>query len=46
MAEMRNTTNKTSEVALETIVNKAIQIPGVKVDRQKFLAESVPFPPK
>lgn len=40
MAEMRNTTNKTSEVALETIVNKAIQIPGVKVDRQKFLAES------
>lgn len=33
-------TNQTSEVALETIINSAIQIPGVKVDRQKFLAES------
>lgn len=32
--------NQTSEIALETIVNNAIQIPGVKVDRQKFLAES------
>lgn len=33
-------TNQTSEVALETIISNAIQIPGVKVDRQKFLAES------
>ncbi len=33
-------TNQTSEVALETIINNAIQIPGVKVDRKKFLAES------
>lgn len=32
--------NKTNEVALEVIVGKAIQIPGVKVDRQKFLVES------
>lgn len=32
--------NPTSEVALEVIVSKAIQIPGVKVDRHKFLAES------
>lgn len=33
-------TNQTSEVALETIINSAIQIPGVKVDRQKFSAEN------
>lgn len=32
--------NPTSEVALEDIVSKAIQIPGVKVDRQKFLIET------
>ena len=38
MAETQK--NQTSEVALEVIVNNAIQIPGVKVDRQKFLAES------
>lgn len=38
MAETQ--TNRTTEVALEAIVNNAIQIPGVKVDRQKFLAES------
>lgn len=35
-----NQTSGTTEVALETIINHAIQIPGVKVDRQKFLAES------
>lgn len=29
----------TSEVALETIITNAIKIPGVKVDREKFLAE-------
>lgn len=40
MTESQNLTNQTSEVALETIVNKAIQIPGVKVDREKILAES------
>lgn len=39
MAET-NTTTQATEVALETIVNRAIQVPGVKVDRQKFLAES------
>lgn len=32
--------NQSSQVALEVIVNNAIQIPGVKVDRQKFLAET------
>lgn len=37
MTETRS--NQATEVALETIVNNAIQIPGVKVDRQKFLAE-------
>lgn len=31
---------QTSEVALERIVANAVQIPGVKVDRQKFLAEA------
>lgn len=31
--------NQSSQVALEVIINNAIQIPGVKVDRQKFLAE-------
>lgn len=30
---------QTSEVALEAIINNAVQIPGVKVDRQKFLGE-------
>lgn len=38
MEKMEN--NQTSEVALETIISNAIQIPGVKVDRKKFLAES------
>ena len=33
------TTNTEKEVALESIVTSAIQIPGVKVDRKKFLAE-------
>ncbi len=32
--------NQSTQVALEVIVNNAIQIPGVKVDRQKFLAET------
>ena len=30
---------QTSELALEAIINNAVQIPGVKVDRQKFLGE-------
>ena len=29
----------TSDIMLEEIICKAIQIPGVKVDRNKFLAE-------
>ena len=28
-----------SDIMLEEIISKAIQIPGVKVDRNKFLAE-------
>ena len=28
-----------SDIMLEEIISKAIQIPGVKVDRSKFLAE-------
>lgn len=32
--------NQSTQAALEVIVNNAIQIPGVKVDRQKFLAET------
>ena len=35
----RSQKEQTSEFALESIISKAIQIPGVKVDRQKFLAE-------
>ena len=30
----------TQEVALENIISASVQIPGVKVDRQKFLAET------
>lgn len=30
---------QTSEVALEAIISNVIQIPGVKVDRKKFLAD-------
>ena len=39
--EVKKLENKeiTSEVALETIITNAIKIPGVKVDRKKFLAE-------
>ena len=32
--------NETSSVALETIVTNAVKIPGVKVNRNKFLAET------
>ena len=31
---------QTSEVALEAIISNAIQIPGVKVDRDQFLADT------
>ena len=31
---------QTSEVALEAIISNVIQIPGVKVDRKKFLADT------
>ena len=31
--------NTEKELALETIITSAIQIPGVKVNRDKFLAE-------
>ena len=34
-----NNTNITSDVLLEEIITKAIQIQGVRVDRNKFLAE-------
>lgn len=29
----------TSDIMLEEVISKTIQIPGVKVDRNKFLAE-------
>ena len=34
-----NSKEVTQEIALETIISNAIKIPGVKVDRKKFLAE-------
>lgn len=34
-----NTNGTEKEVALESIITSAIQLPGVKVDRKKFLAE-------
>ena len=34
---------QTSEVALEAIISNVIQIPGVKVDRKKFLADCFRF---
>lgn len=40
MSEQLTNGNSTEkEVALESIITSAIQIPGVKVDRKKFLAE-------
>ena len=40
MSEQLPSANSTEkEVALESIITSAIQIPGVKVDRKKFLAE-------
>lgn len=37
--QLTNATSTEKEVALESIITSAIQIPGVKVDRKKFLAE-------
>ena len=37
---MNDENNVGKEVALENIITSAIQIPGVKVDRKKFLAET------
>lgn len=36
---MEQAKNKTTSVALETIITNAVKIPGVKVNRSKFLAE-------
>ena len=32
--------NETKELSLETVISNAIKIPGVKVDRNKMLAET------
>ena len=37
---MSENTNAGQEFALENVITSAIQIPGVKVDRRKFLAET------
>ena len=39
MKNEKSASGSTSEFMLEEIVSKSIQIPGVKVDRNKFLAE-------
>lgn len=39
MMPNESTDNAKKEVALESIITSAIQIPGVKVDRKQFLAE-------
>ena len=36
---MSNTNDQTKEIALEGIITTSVQIPGVKVSRDKFLAE-------
>lgn len=36
---MNNVNDQTKEIALENIITTAVQIPGVKVNRNKFLAE-------
>ena len=40
MRNMEQAKNKTTSVALETIITNAVKIPGVKVNRSKFLAEA------
>lgn len=37
---MEQTKNETTSIALETIITNAIKIPGVKVNRSKFLADT------
>lgn len=37
---MEQAKNETTSVALETIITNAVKIPGVKVNRSKFLAET------
>lgn len=39
MRIMEQAKNETTSVALETIITNAVKIPGVKVNRSKFLAE-------
>ena len=36
---MERSKNETNSIALESIITNAVKIPGVKVDRKKFLAE-------
>lgn len=38
MRIMEQAKNETTSVALETIITNAVKIPGVKVNRSKFLA--------
>ena len=38
---MEQAKNETTSVALETIITNAVKIPGVKVNRSKFLAEAL-----
>ena len=40
MRIMEQAKNETTSVALETIITNAVKIPGVKVNRSKFLAEA------
>ena len=40
MRNMEQAKNETTSVALETIITNAVKIPGVKVNRSKFLAEA------
>ena len=40
MRNMEQAKNETNSVALETIITNAVKIPGVKVNRSKFLAEA------
>ena len=37
---MNTQTTVEKEVALESVISTAVQIPGVKVNRKKFLAET------
>ena len=39
--KQKDNKNIASDLVLEEVISKAIQIPGVKVDRTQFLAESL-----